>query len=169
MDWKGKVGIVSLRYISDQDKERTVIEVFGRCENGSSVCILFSDMSPSFEIAPRGKWDEGREIDDFIQQNVESLSALENIDSVTRLEDKWTDLGVKPVWRITAKQPYHVPKLRKDLFAKWNIFSGDIPFTNRFCLDLDIGMHFEAKGIVLHKKGIELDIGLEKILPMRSL
>lgn len=163
MDWNGKVGIVSLRYISDQDNERTVIEVFGRCEDGSSVCILFSDMSPSFEIAPRGKWDEGREIDDFIQQNVESLSALENIDSVTKLEDKWTDLGVKPVWRITAKQPYHVPKLRKDLFAKWSIFSGDIPFTNRFCLDLDIGMHFEAKGIVLHKKGTELDISEEKI------
>ena len=53
--------------------------------------------------------------------------------------------GVKPVWKVTAKQPFHVPKLRKDLYNNWSIFSGDIPFTNRFCLDLDIGMHFEVK------------------------
>ena len=73
------------------------------------------------------------------------MQSIENVDSVERVNDKWTDLGVKPVWKVTAKQPFHVPKLRKDLYNNWSIFSGDIPFTNRFCLDLDIGMHFEVK------------------------
>lgn len=163
MDWVAKVGIVSLRYISDQDNNRTVIEVFGRCEDGSSVCLLYSSLSPSFEIAPKGKWEEGKSLDDFILSNIDSLQRIENVDSVERVNDKWTDLGVKPVWKVTAKQPFHVPKLRKDLYNNWSIFSGDIPFTNRFCLDLDIGMHFEIKATVLHKNGDDKKLGAKKV------
>ena len=51
----------------------------------------------------------------------------------------------------------------KDLYNNWSIFSGDIPFTNRFCLDLDIGMHFEVKASVLHKNGEDKKLGAKKV------
>ena len=36
------------------------------------------------------------ELDDFILSNIDALQSIENVDSVERVNDKWTDLGVKP-------------------------------------------------------------------------
>ena len=63
---------------------------------------------------------------------------------------KLTDLGMRPIWQVTTRQPYVVPNLRKTLEKQsWGVFSGDIPFLNRLFLDLDLSMHIHAKGEII--------------------
>ena len=72
MTWCGEVGIISGRYHSTdtiedgQSKSRTVVELFGRCKNGQSICLLIDGLSPSFEVASLGAWNEGEEFIDQI-------------------------------------------------------------------------------------------------------
>ena len=69
---------------------------------------------------------------------------------------KWTQLGERPVWNIEVEQPFHVPALRKTLKTRsWQIFSGDIPFVNRFFLDGDVGMHVAFSGRVVDRRDDE--------------
>ena len=58
---KGRIGIVSGRYRSlDQGRDGessplTIVELFGRLEDGRSACLLVRGLRPSFEIAPIGQ------------------------------------------------------------------------------------------------------------------
>ena len=51
--WSGRFGVVSGRYHShgENDAPQTTIELFGRCEDGASICLLVSGLRPTFEIA----------------------------------------------------------------------------------------------------------------------
>jgi len=67
MRFDGRLGIISGRYHSVDDSKdgnghQTILEVFGRCEDGRSVCLLISGMVPTFEITPLSTWQEGQEI-----------------------------------------------------------------------------------------------------------
>ena len=63
---------------------------------------------------------------------------------------KLTDLGMRPIWRVTTRQPYVVPNLRKSLEKQaGGVYSGDIPFLNRLFLDLDLSMHIHAQGEII--------------------
>ena len=73
MTFEADIGVVSGRYHSVEankekgSSEHTVLEIFGRCKNGESVCLLVSGLCPSFEITPLSAWREDMEISDFIQ------------------------------------------------------------------------------------------------------
>ena len=158
----GRMGIVSGRYRSSsisaegEPQPNTIVELFGRCEDGRSVCLLVHGLRPSFEIAPIGTWDANEPIPTFIEDRLAHVRAMENVVNVTGPVVKWTQLGDRPVWNVEVEQPFHVPALRKLLKTRsWQIFSGDIPFVNRLFLDSDVGMHVAFTGEVVDERSAE--------------
>ena len=162
MQFEGRIGIISGRYhsVDGNDSGRnhqTILEVFGRCEDGRSVCLLVSGMSPTFEITPLSTWQEGQQIPQPFADKLKRLEANDDIVSITGPEMKLTDLGMRPIWKITARQPFVVPGLRKFLVKQsWQIFAGDIPFLNRLFLDNDLSMHIPVSYTHLTLPTIEL-------------
>ena len=156
---EGRMGIVSGRYRSsssdaEPSEPQTVVELFGRCEDGRSICLLVHGLRPSFEIAPIGSWDAEQGVPSFVEDRLAHVRAMENVVKVTGPVVKWTQLGDRPVWNIEVDQPFHVPALRKLLKTRsWQIFSGDIPFVNRFFLDGDVGMHVAFSGEMVDRRG----------------
>ena len=156
---KGRMGIVSGRYRSTQTvvdgepQPLTVVELFGRTDTGESMCLLVHGLRPTFEIAPIGTWDMDGELPSFVLDRLASVQAMEHVVSVTGPVVKWTQLGERPVWTVEVEQPFNVPSLRKVLKTRsWQIFSGDIPFVNRFFLDGDVGMHVAFSGTVVDRR-----------------
>ena len=156
------MGIVSGRYRSSsisaegEPQPSTIVELFGRSEDGRSVCLLVHGLRPSFEIAPIGTWDANEPIPTFIEDRLAHVRAMEHVVQVSGPVVKWTQLGERPVWTIEVEQPFHVPALRKLLKTRsWQIFSGDIPFVNRLFLDSDVGMHVAFTGEVVDERSAE--------------
>ena len=105
-------------------------------------------MEPWFEIGPLGVW-EGQ-----ISHLETALDLVKKMDEVIRLEgpvEKWTDLGMKPIWKVVVKHPAVVPRVRKELMSSWNLYSGDIPFANRILLDGDFGIHATASAEIISR------------------
>jgi len=139
------MGVVSGRYRSLSDRAgedtapRTVIELFGRMDDGRSVCLLVHGLRPTFEIAPIGQWKVEDEIAPFLKDRLRSVATMDHVADIRGPEVKWTMLGQRPVWTVEVEQPFHVPALRKALKSQsWQVFSGDIPFVNRLFLDLSL-------------------------------
>ena len=156
------MGIVSGRYRSSQtvlngkSQPLTVVELFGRMDTGESVCLLVHGLRPTFEIAPIGSWDMNEDTPSFVEDRLAHVRAMEHVVDVAGPVMKWTQLGERPVWTVEVEQPFHVPSLRKVLKARsWQIFSGDIPFVNRFFLDGDVGMHVAFKGDEVDRRAEE--------------
>ena len=138
MRWSGDVGIITGRYVSQDDS--TVIQLWARARNGESILMRIHGIEPWVEITPLGRWDPSKSVE------IDSLLEKEEIIRIEGPETKLTDLGEKPVWRIFVSQPFVVPRLRQDLGMKWTVLSGDIPFVNRFFLDGDLAMHVSIDG-----------------------
>tara|TARA_B100000035_G_scaffold149946_1_gene127786 strand:+ start:6098 stop:8680 length:2583 start_codon:yes stop_codon:yes gene_type:complete len=125
-------------------------------DTGESVCLLVHGLRPTFEIAPIGSWDMNEDTPSFVEDRLAHVRAMEHVVDVAGPVMKWTQLGERPVWTVEVEQPFHVPSLRKVLKARsWQIFSGDIPFVNRFFLDGDVGMHVAFKGDVVDRRAEE--------------
>ena len=155
----GRLGLIASRYRSvtlgseGAPEPATVVELFGRMDDGRSVCVLVHGQRPTFEIAPIGEWKLGDAVPVFLEDRLASVRAMEHVVSVSDHVEKWTELGVRPVWTVEAEQPFHVPQLRKTLQAQsWRVFSGDIPFVNRLLLDGDLGMHIAFEGDVVDER-----------------
>ncbi len=156
---KGRIGIVSGRYrsldhdASGADSPVTIVELFGRLEDGRSACLLVQGLRPSFEIAPIGQWDVDGTLPPYLQDRLERVEALEHVMQVEGPTMKWTQLGQRPVWTVHVEQPFHVPSIRNLLKTQaWQIFSGDIPFVNRLFLDADLGMHVAFEGEIVDER-----------------
>lgn len=157
---KGRVGIINGRYHSTESMHEgeacpeTVLELFGRMDDGRSVCLLVKGLRPTFEIAPLGSWTVEQEVPAFLEERLKQIRKTEHVRSVSGPVMKWTELGNRPVWTIETDQPFHVPSLRKLLQAQsWRVFSGDIPFLNRLFLDQNLGMHMMFEGELVDQRG----------------
>lgn len=155
----GRMGLISGRYrsltsgSSAHPEPTTIIELFGRMDDGRSACLLVHGLRPTFEIAPIGEWDITSTIPSFLQDRLSAVERLEHVQGVSGPVEKWTELGVRPVWTVEAAQPFHVPQLRKALKAQsWRVFSGDVPFVNRLLLDNNLGMHIAFEGELLDER-----------------
>ena len=82
---KGRMGIVSGRYRSvspgpgTDEEPLTVVELFGRMDDGRSVCLLVHGLRPTFEIAPIGTWDPGQGIPSFLEDRLNHVKALDHV------------------------------------------------------------------------------------------
>mgnify|MGYP001014026633 FL=1 len=92
-------------------------------------------------------------VSDFILQRIKEVEAMKDVVGVSGPVMKLTDLGVRPIWSVTVRQPFLVPNLRKMLSKQsWQIYSGDIPFLNRLFLDYDLRMHMSVEGTVVDRR-----------------
>jgi len=152
------MGVVSGRYhsvdgLNGSKSSSTVLELFGRSERGESLCVLVHGLRPTFEISPLMAWTEGMEIPEHVIQRLANVRKMDDVIDVTGPEMKLTDLGQRPIWTVTVRQPFVVPSLRKALSKQsWQIYSGDIPFLNRLFLDQGIGMHLAVQGEVIDRR-----------------
>ncbi|MDP6869878.1 MAG: DNA polymerase domain-containing protein [Candidatus Poseidoniaceae archaeon] len=142
--WTGDVAIITGRYVSNNGT--TVMELWARAHTGESVLLRVQGERPWFEITPQGRWDDSRVID------LSQIKEHEDVTEVVGPAEKWTDLGIKPVWKVYVDQPFKVPKLRKEFSGRWTILSGDIPFVNRFFLDGDLSMHVSVDGEIINSE-----------------
>ena len=158
MRFEGRMGVVSGRYhsvdgLNGSKSSSTVLELFGRSERGESLCVLVHGLRPTFEISPLMAWTEGMEIPGHVIQRLANVRKMDDVIDVTGPEMKLTDLGQRPIWTVTVRQPFVVPSLRKALSKQsWQIYSGDIPFLNRLFLDQGIGMHLAVQGEVIDRR-----------------
>ena len=158
MRFEGRMGVVSGRYhsvdgLNGSKSSSTVLELFGRSERGQSLCVLVHGLRPTFEISPLMAWTEGMEIPEHVIQRLANVRKMDDVIDVTGPEMKLTDLGQRPIWTVTVRQPFVVPSLRKALSKQsWQIYSGDIPFLNRLFLDQGIGMHLAVQGEVIDRR-----------------
>jgi DNA polymerase I len=166
----GRMGIVSGRYRSldegteDRPVPVTVVELFGRMDDGRSVCLLIRGLRPTFELAPIGQWDADEGVSTFLSDRIEHVRAMEHVVDVQGPIIKWTQLGERPVWTVEMEQPFHVPSIRNALKTQsWQLFSADIPFVNRLFLDADLGMHLAFQGEVLDERGHDKTEVLERL------
>ena len=102
------MGIVSGRYRSlsssphGETSPETVVELFGRTDDGRSVCLLVHGLRPTFEIAPIGAWEVGKDLPAFIEDRLVHVRAMEHVENITGPVVKWTQLGERPVWTVEA-------------------------------------------------------------------
>jgi DNA polymerase I len=130
---------------------QTVVELWLRAREGHSTLLLVHGLRPFLEIAVLGKTAE-LPID--IEERLEKVRNVKDVTLIHSPVDKWTDLGIKPHWKVEVKQPYNVPKIREALKAEgWIVSSADIIFPQRLLLDLDLGPHIAWKGQLLPKDG----------------
>lgn len=158
MRFEGRMGVVSGRYhsvdgLNGSKSPSTVLELFGRSEQGESLCVLVHGLRPTFEISPLMAWTDGMEIPEHVIQRLANVREMDDVIDVTGPELKLTDLGQRPIWTVTVRQPFVVPSLRKALSKQsWQIYSGDIPFLNRLFLDQGIGMHLAVQGEIIDRR-----------------
>ena len=173
MRFEGRLGVVSGRYhsvdgLNERNQPSTVLELFGRSEDGESVCVLVHGLRPTFEVSPLTVWNEGMEVPSHVTERLESIKQMDDVLEVSGPTMKLTDLGMRPLWRVTVRQPFVVPSLRKALAKQsWQIFSGDIPFLNRLFLDEGLGMHLSVNGTVA-KTGCRPDVSTTATAPTHS-
>ncbi len=145
--------VVQGSYIMDSaSRSDTVIELWCRAREGHSVMLLVTGMHPFLEISLPGRPHTPEDIE-------ARLAAVKSVKGVTGLHepvDKWTDLGIKPHWKVDIKRPWMMtagPKVRDNLERDWTLSSADIPFVNRLFLDNDIGPHVTTEVEVLWAGG----------------
>jgi len=132
----------SYRSRSGEDGPETVVELWCRAREGHSVLLLVHGMRPYLEIAVPGR--PTAELPEDIEQRLERVRQTNGVTRVHEPQEKWTELGTKPHWRVEIKQPWAMttgPRVREKLEADWETTSADIVFVNRLFYDNDVGPH----------------------------
>ena len=146
MRWEGEMCIVSGSYQAvESTPPRTTVELWCRARDGHSVVLLVEGLHPYLEISPTGR--PGTAVG--VSENLEFIRQMDEVISIGEPVEKWTELGVKPHWKVEVNQPYRIRNLRKRLESDWSISSADILFVHRLLLDLDLGPHIIASGEVM--------------------
>ena len=152
--------------------DRPLLRIFGKDENGGTVCCFYGDFSPYFYVMGKGL--------------EETLRGEANVMGFEKIK-KFLPLGyqkeMKEMYKVTLKNPAKTPELRDKLKARgFTVFEADIPFKYRFMADFGLkGMNWvRAEGInagatntvsperKIEAKSIEL-IEKEEMVPLSFL
>ncbi|EQB68606.1 MAG: hypothetical protein AMDU5_GPLC00010G0146 [Thermoplasmatales archaeon Gpl] len=123
---------ISLRIISSSYRTSdTVLEIFGRTIDGTSVTVLCGGFDPYFDV---------------IEPNEQEIEGIKKNQEFKRMEnlELWVKGETRKAIRIYVNHPYKVPELRS-LFVS-TVMAADIPFHHRFIYDLDLGACIEVEG-----------------------
>jgi DNA polymerase I len=108
--------------------EKPIIRLFGKTENGETVCGFYENFEPYFYVL-------GNNIEDHVK-NEANFVRLEKV-------KKFLPLGyqteMKDVWKVVIKNPAKTPELREKLMSRgFRVFEADIPFKYRFMADFGL-------------------------------
>jgi len=119
-----------------------VIRLFGRGEDGKSVCCFVPDFEPYFYLKASGDLNAvARLIEDTFTQ-------VKKVDIVEKFEPIGYQKTKTKMLRVTTHLPREVPEIRDEILklqevmraeGKWEVYETDILFRNRFLIDRDLG------------------------------
>ncbi|WMW21513.1 DNA-directed DNA polymerase [Methanolobus mangrovi] len=113
-----------------------VIRLFGRAEDGKSVCCFVPGFEPYFFINAEG------ELDKLSTMLTEQFDVIKKVEIVPKFEPIGFQLSRKPMLRVTTMEPRNVPEIRDDVLTLpgvKEVYETDILFRNRFLIDK--GLH----------------------------
>lgn len=120
-----------------------VIRLFGRGEDGKSVCCFVPGFEPYFYVNITGDLDSAGEL---LKERFPS--AIKRVEVVEKLEPVGYQVSKKPMLKVITYEPGNVPEIREDVAnipAVKGIYETDILFRNRFLIDRELhGMGWVA-------------------------
>ncbi|WP_094229042.1 DNA-directed DNA polymerase [Methanolobus psychrotolerans] len=123
-----------------------VIRLFGRAEDGKSVCCFVPGFEPYFYINAEG------ELDKLSTMLTERFDVITKVDIVPKYEPVGYHISKKPMIRVTTMEPRNVPEIRDDVLmlpGVKEVYETDILFRNRFLIDRGLhGMGWVTAGSV---------------------
>ena len=112
-----------------------VVRLFGRAEDGQSVCCFVPGFEPYFFMNADG------ELDKLSTMLKDRFDVIRKVEIVPKFEPVGYQVSKKPMLRITTMEPRNVPEIRDDVLtlpgAK-EVYETDILFRNRFMIDMDL-------------------------------
>lgn len=112
-----------------------VIRLFGRNENGQSLCCFVRGFEPYFYVKVSGKINK---ICDLIKERFE---VIKKIDVVEKFEPVGYQKSKKQMLMVTTFEPRHVPEIRDKILeipGIEEVYETDILFRNRFLIDTSL-------------------------------
>ncbi|WP_342303962.1 DNA-directed DNA polymerase [Methanolobus sp. ZRKC5] len=112
-----------------------VIRLFGRAEDGKSVCCFVPGFEPYFYISAEG------ELDELSTMLKERFDVIRKVDIIPKFEPIGFQVSKKPMLRVTTMEPRNVPEIRDDVLTLpgvKEVYETDILFRNRFLIDRDL-------------------------------
>ena len=116
-------------------EDEPVIRLFGRSDDGKSVCCLVPGFEPFFyakSTDPAGT----------TKQLLDTFPQIVRVDTVSRYAPSGYQTTMTDYLKIIVKAPKNVPEIRDDvarLPGVVHLYESDILFRNRFLVDMDIG------------------------------
>ncbi len=113
-----------------------VIRLFGRNEDGESVCCFVPDFEPYFYVNITGDPESAGEL---LKERFPS--AIKRVELVRKFEPVGYQVSKKTMLKIITFEPGNVPEIRDDISnipAVKEIYETDILFRNRFLIDREL-------------------------------
>ena len=131
------------------------IELWGRCKTGESIFLQIEGLMPYIEVTYKGK-----ELPLDINYKIEKLRKRTDVVGIEELGDKWTDAGIKKIWKviITGSQHNDRKVFREENKADWDFYNADFNHENRLFLDLDLGTHLSVNCEVIENHQFSVNI-----------
>ena len=126
--------LLDVDYITIGNK--TVVRLFGKCDDGKTACIFVNDYEPYFYIQPLdSKEDLLKFLDEKFKPQVTRVEEVERYLPHCYMKDK------KKIIKVTTNDPRNVPLMRDEIWKEGlakKIFEADIIFKYRFMADRDL-------------------------------
>ncbi|MDY0266338.1 MAG: DNA-directed DNA polymerase [Methanimicrococcus sp.] len=116
-------------------EDEPVIRLFGRSEDGESVCCLVPGFEPFFYAKSAAPEITQKEL-------LEKFSQIVRVDIVDRYDPIGYQTKKTPYLKIIVKAPRNVPEIRDEVSKMPGVsalFESDILFRNRFLVDMNLG------------------------------
>ncbi|MBP2029877.1 DNA polymerase I [Methanohalophilus levihalophilus] len=137
-----------------------VIRLFGRTEEGKSICCHVPGIEPYFYV------NTENDLELFSHELQDSFSQVKRVEVVQRFEPVGYQKTMKPMLKVFTHEPGNVPEIRDDI-ANMNgvkaVYEADILFRTRYLIDNDFhGMRWlQGKGKKINLSGYACDEILE--------
>ena len=125
--------ILDADYVRSDDGP--VVRLFGRAEDGKSVCCFVPGFEPYFYANITSDLYSAGE---FLK---ERFDVIKKTEIVSKYEPVGYQLSKKPMLKVTTLEPRNVPEIRDDISAisaVKEVYETDILFRNRFLIDMDL-------------------------------
>lgn len=138
-----------------------MLRLFGKTNEGESVCVFFKNFYPYFYILPKKE----EELVKFLEKNYNDL--ILSIKEVFKFLSLGYQKEKTKLLKVTLKDPSKIPKIREDLKERKNliegIFEADILFKYRFMADFSLSgfSWIRAKGNFANTNSVKANKVLE--------
>ena len=116
-------------------EDEPVIRLFGRGEDGKSVCCLIPGFEPFFYV-------ESRTLEATQKELLEKFPQIVRVEVVQKYGPIGYQASPSPYLKIIVQAPRNVPEIRDDVAKLPGVsalFESDILFRNRFLADMNLG------------------------------